>query len=194
MTEFFYSLDLKLLFFINHSLSNPVFDVLMPFFRDKKTWIPLYLIVVYLIIRKYQLKSIWVIAFALLTVVIGDQISSGIIKPLVERMRPCNNPEIASWLNLPIGKGNGWSFVSSHATNHFGLAVYFSMVFMGYKNQLRILLPFLIWAFFIALAQVYIGFHYPSDVICGGIIGAIIGFAMAKLNCLVLCYRSGSKV
>lgn len=194
MTDFLYSLDLKLLYFINHSLSNPVFDTIMPFFRDKRTWIPLYIVVVYFIIRKYQLKSIWVIAFAALTVVLCDQISAGLIKPLFERVRPCNNPELASWLNLPIGRGNGWSFVSSHATNHFGLAVYFSMIFMGYKNQMRILLPFLLWAFFIALAQVYIGFHYPSDVLVGGVIGASIGYGTAKLNCLMLCYRSGNKI
>jgi membrane-associated phospholipid phosphatase len=194
MAGFFYSLDLKLLYFINHSLSNPVFDIIMPFFREKLTWVPLYLVVVYFMIKKYGLKSLWVIGFAILTVVLCDQISSGWIKPFFERNRPCNNPEISNWLNLPIGKGSGWSFVSSHASNHFGLAVYFSMIFMGFKNQLRIILPFLLWAMCIALAQVYIGFHYPSDVLVGGAIGAIIGFGMAKLNCLVLCYRSGSKI
>jgi len=194
MIDFFYSLDLKLLYFINHSLSNPVFDAIMPFFREKMTWIPLYLVVIYFIIKKYQLKSIWVIAFSLITVVLCDQVSSGLIKPFFERARPCNNPEIISWLNLPIGKGHGWSFVSSHATNHFGLAVYFSMIFMGYKNQIRILLPFLLWAFFIALAQVYIGFHYPTDVLIGGLIGAGLGYGTAKLNCLVLCYRSGNNI
>lgn len=194
MLEFFYSLDLKLLYFINHTLSNPVFDAVMPLLRGKLTWIPLYLIIIYFIIKKYGLKSVWVIGLALLTVLLADRISAGLIKPYFERLRPCNNPEIQSWLNLPNGKGSNWSFVSSHAANHFALAVYFIMVFIRHRNKYKIIIPFLTWAFLIAFAQVYIGFHYPSDVIAGGILGSIIGYAVGKLNCLVLCYRSGKKV
>lgn len=194
MLEFFYSLDLKLLYFINHTLSNPVFDALMPLLRGKLTWIPLYLIIIYFIIKKYGLKSVWVIGCALLTVLIADRISAGLIKPYFERLRPCNNPEIQSWLNLPNGRGSSWSFVSSHATNHFALAVYFIMIFIRHRGKYKIIIPFLSWAFLIAFAQVYIGFHYPSDVIAGGILGSLIGYGVGKLNCLILCYRSGKKV
>ncbi|MFM9944307.1 MAG: phosphatase PAP2 family protein [Bacteroidia bacterium] len=194
MLEFLYSLDLKVLYFINHILSNPVFDVVMPIFRGKLTWIPVYIIIVYFIIIKYGLKSIWVIGFALLTVLITDQISAGIIKPYFERLRPCNNPDLVSWLYLPNGKGSGWSFVSSHATNHFAVAVYFIMSFINYRNQYKIIVPFLGWALLIGFAQIYIGFHYPSDIIVGGILGSIIGFGMGKFNCLVLCFRSGKKL
>jgi len=194
MLDFFYSLDVKLLHFINHTLSNQVFDFLMPIVRGKLTWIPLYILVIYFIIKKYGLKSIWVIGFALITVLIADKISSGLIKPYFHRLRPCNNPELASWIKLPNGDGNGWSFVSSHATNHFALAVYFIMVFIGYRKQNKIIIPFLSWAFLIAFAQVYIGFHYPSDVIVGGLLGSVIGYGMAKLNCLILCYRSGERI
>jgi membrane-associated phospholipid phosphatase len=194
MIDYFYSLDLKLLYFINHTLSNGVFDFIMPLLRGKLIWIPLYLLIIYFTIKKYGLKSIWVIAFALITVLLADRISAGIIKPFFERLRPCNNPELLGWLNLPNGKGSSYGFVSSHAANHFGLAVYFSMVLMGYKNQWKILLPFLTWATLIAFAQVYIGFHYPSDVVLGGLLGAFIGFGIAKLNCLTLCFRSGKKL
>ena len=194
MLEFFYALDLKVLYFINHTLSNPVFDAIMPVLRGKLTWIPLYLLIIYFIIKKYGLKSVWVIGFALLSVLVADQISSGLIKPYFERLRPCNNPEIASWLILPNGKGSNWSFVSSHSANHFAMAVYFIMVFIGYRKQYNIVIPFLTWAFLIAFAQVYIGFHYPSDVILGGLLGSAIGYGMAKLNCLVLCYRSGERI
>ncbi len=194
MFEFFYSLDLKILYFINHTLSNPVFDFIMPLVRNKFTWIPLYILLIFFIIKKYGLKSVWIIWFAILTVLIADQLSSGLIKPYFHRLRPCNNPALESWLNLPNGMGSNWSFVSSHAANHFALAVYFIMVFIGYRNQYKIIIPFLSWAFLIAFAQVYIGFHYPSDVICGGILGSIIGFGMGRLNILVLCYRSGKRV
>jgi membrane-associated phospholipid phosphatase len=194
MINYLQTIDLKLLYLINHSFSNSVFDLVMPVLRNKLTWLPLYAVVVYLIIKKYSLKSIWVIAFAILSVVIADQVSSGLMKPFFERVRPCNNPNLTSWLNLPMGKGNGWSFVSSHAANHFALAVYFSLVLIGYKNQFKIIFPFLCWASLIAFAQVYIGFHYPSDVIVGGLLGAFIGWGMGKLNCLVMCMRSGKKL
>ncbi len=194
MLEFFYALDLKVLYFINYTLSNSVFDLIMPVIRGKLTWVPLYIFIIYLISKKYGYKSIWVVLFALISVLMADQLSSGLIKPYFHRLRPCNNPEIASWLNLPNGKGSGWGFVSSHAANHFALAVYFSMVLIGYRKQYNIVIPFLTWAFLIAFAQVYIGFHYPSDVIIGGVLGSAIGYAMAKLNCLVLCYRSGERI
>ena len=194
MLEFFYALDLKVLYFINHTLSNPVFDIIMPLLRGKLTWVPLYLLIINFIIKKYGLKSVWVIGFALFSVLVADQISSGLIKPYFERLRPCNNPELASWLNLPNGNGSSWSFVSSHSANHFSMAAYFSMVLIGYRKQYNIVIPFLTWAFLIAFAQVYIGFHYPSDVILGGLLGSAIGYAMAKLNCLVLCYRSGERI
>ena len=194
MFDYLYSLDLKLLYFINHTLSNPVFDFIMPIMRGKLTWVPLYLLIVYFIIKKYGLKSVWVIGFALISVLIADRISAGIIKPYFERLRPCNDPNLASWLKLPNGKGSSFGFVSSHAANHFAMAVYFIMVFVGYKNQYKIIIPFLAWAALIAFAQVYIGFHFPSDVVLGGLLGAIIGFGVAKLNCLTLCYRSGKKL
>lgn len=194
MQEFLINLDIKWLFFINHTLSNQFFDMLMPILRNKLTWLPLYLFVIYLITKKYGFKSIWVIGFAILTVVFCDQISSGLIKPYFERMRPCNNPEISDWIKLPIGKGHGWSFVSSHATNHFGLATYFSMVLIRYKNQYKVYLPFMIWAFSIAFAQVYLAYHYPSDVIVGALLGMVIGHGLARLNCLVICLRSDQKI
>lgn len=194
MSEFIYHLDLQLLKFINNSLSNDFFDTVLPVLRQKTTWLPLYLLVIYLIYRKYGLKSLWVIGFAILTVVLCDQISAGVIKPYFKRFRPFDNPEIANWLNTPIGKGSGWSFVSSHATNHFGMAIYFSMVLVGYKDQWKYYVPFIAWAFLIAFSQVYLAFHYPSDVLAGALLGITIGYATARLNCLVICVRSDKKI
>jgi len=194
MINYLQGIDLRLLYLINNTFSNSVFDVVMPVLRNKWTWLPLYSFIIYLIVKKYQMKSIWVIGFALLSVVVADQVSSGLIKPFFERIRPCNNSNLENWLNLPMGKGNGWSFVSSHAANHFALAIYFIMVLIGYKNQFKVILPFLLWAFLIAFAQVYIGFHYPSDVIVGGFIGAAIGWGVGKLNCLVMCLRSDKTI
>ena len=192
--EVLQALDLKVLYFVNHTLSNSFFDWLMPLMRHKLTWIPLYLVIIYLIIRRYGWKSIWVLLFAVLAVVVSDQISSGLIKPFFERVRPSNNPNLAAWLNLPNGHGNGWSFVSSHASNHFALSVYLIHVFLRYSYQYKVILPLLCWAALVSFAQVYIGFHYPSDVVVGGLLGIAIGHAFGKLNCLVLCMRSGDKI
>lgn len=189
MKEFIYKLDVDVLHFVNHTLSNEVFDVVFPFFRYKFTWIPLYIFVLFLIVKKYRKQALAVIGFTILTVFLSDQLSSSVIKPIFERLRPCNNPDFANWLKLPIGKGSGWSFVSSHASNHFALAFIFSYFLTGFKNKIYIPVLFMIWAALVAFAQVYIGFHYPSDVICGAITGLAIAFFTSKTFEYFVKYR-----
>jgi len=189
MIEFLQAVDIRLLYIINNALSNPVFDFLMPFLRQKLTWVPLYFLLIFFIVKRYGIKSIWVIAFALVSVLLADKISSGLIKPHYHRIRPCNNLLLEYWLKLPMGKGSGWSFVSSHAANHFALAIYFIMIFINNTNRLKVVTLFLSWAGLVAYAQVYIGFHYPSDVVAGGILGGLIGLVMGNLNARVLKNR-----
>ena len=153
----------------------------MPLIRNKYTWIPLYIVVFYFIYKKHKKQSILIAGFAIILVLLSDQLSSSVIKPFFERIRPCNNDEFSKWINLPIGKGNGWSFVSSHAANHFALAYYFSYFLDGFRGKLYIALIFFVWASLISFAQVYIGFHYPVDVFCGALLGISIAFFVIKI-------------
>ncbi|MBO6517199.1 MAG: phosphatase PAP2 family protein, partial [Bacteroidia bacterium] len=160
MLEWIQHIDTRLFFHVNHCLRNEFFDVLMPIARNKLTWIPLYLVIIFLIVRRHKTKAVYVLGFALLTLVLADQISAHIIKPLVERPRPCNDIGIGKYVHTLVNCGSGYSFVSSHATNHFALAFYFITVFARPSNRFYVVLGFVFWAGLISFAQVYVGVHY----------------------------------
>ena len=189
MFERLVHIDKQIFLEITMCLHNAQLDVIMPFLRDKMTWIPLYAIILFLIVRKYKLKAIWVLIFVGLTVLLADRISAGIIKPLVVRLRPCNDPCLADMFTPLVDCGSGFSFVSSHATNHFALALFFISIFLKRSNRYVITSAFLIWASVIAFAQVYVGVHYPADVLGGALLGAGIGYGTGWVNDYVLCTR-----
>jgi undecaprenyl-diphosphatase len=122
----------------------------------------------------YGKQALWIAIGAALLVLISDQFSANLVKNTFERLRPCNDPILKTKVHLLTYCGGGYSFMSAHATNHFAIAVYFSMLF---KKRLPSMLPYaLIWAASIALSQVYVGVHYPFDVICGAITGCVFGY------------------
>jgi len=147
--------------------------VLVPI-RYQEFWIPLYVfILVFLIfnIRKYRWFSI---VFILATIGTADVVSSRIIKPLIERPRPCHKNSGMDNVILRVRCGVGYSFTSSHATNHFATATILFLVLGGGKKKKWLYLLF-IWAGAISLAQVYVGVHFPVDIFCGSILGLSIG-------------------
>ncbi len=192
MLDWIQHIDTQLFFHINHCVKNDFFDVIMPLARDKYTWIPLYALLVFLIIRKYKTQSVYVLGYALLALVLADQLSASVIKPLVQRLRPCNDPSIIQYVhNELVDCGSGFSFVSSHATNHFALAIYFIMVFAKPSNRFFVVLGFVVWAGLISFAQVYVGVHYPFDVLVGALLGMLIGYGAGWAERYTLCYRAG---
>ncbi len=194
MLEWIQHIDTQLFFHVNHCAKNDFFDVIMPIARNKMTWIPLYATLIFLIIRKHKLKAIYVLGFALLALVLADQISAHLIKPLIQRPRPCNDVGIANYVHTLVDCGSGFSFISSHATNHFALAIYFIFVFARPSNRFFVVLGFLFWAGLISFAQVYVGVHYPFDVLCGALIGGLIGYGLGWANRYTLCMRSGKLI
>ena len=118
-----------------------------------------------------------------LTVTISDTVSSKIIKKSVQRTRPCNDTnrllEQGHEVKLLVPCGSGYSFPSSHATNHFAVAVFVIFTFAAHKKWSK--WGLIAWASSIALGQVYVGVHYPLDIICGGVLGSIIGWRVAFL-------------
>ncbi len=172
-------IDQSLFHFINQDLANGVLDAIMPWWRDKKTWIPLYLILIAFSVIKYRLKGLFFVLAVILAASLGDVVSSHLMKPAFERVRPCNDATIADDVRLLVGCGKAYSFTSSHATNHFAVATVIALT-------LGLLFPWLRWIFYawaatIAFGQVYVGVHYPTDVLVGGLIGWIIGNIVAKI-------------
>ena len=168
-------LDSALFYLVNASWGNHFFDLLLPFWREKWTWAPFYLFIVVFIWQNWKGRRGAIAMLGLVTVLaISDFTSSTIIKKNIQRIRPCNNPEMQALVIQRVDCGSGYSFTSSHATNHFALAIYLSIFFGGFAPWIRPAL--LVWAFVIAYAQVYVGVHYPGDVLAGGILGSLIGW------------------
>jgi undecaprenyl-diphosphatase len=108
-------------------------------------------------------------------------------------LRPCNEPEIKSEVTIIVDCGTGYSFPSSHATNHFGIAVFLIMMFY---HRWKIILPLgIFWAASISFAQIYVGVHYPIDILTGSLLGSSIGLGMGKIllsNKIFKTWKSGN--
>ena len=166
--EWLLDLDQSLFHLMNGTWRADWLDRLMPVLRDANTWYPFYLLLIIWIVGKLGKRGIVPVLVIAATVGVGDFTSSKIIKPTVERLRPCNDaavPEV-----LIVNCGSGYSFTSSHATNHFALAVAVILICGGLFGKVGSIL-LLIWAASIAYAQVYVGVHYPIDVISGALLG-----------------------
>lgn len=179
MPEHLLQLDRHLFYFINHDLSNPFFDWIMPLLRNPKFWIPLYLFIIGFCIYRYKKTGAIIIVLLAITAGFADFTSASIIKYNVKRLRPCRDPIVSQTDISRVPCGTGYSFPSTHATDHFAMAFFLSLVF--FRKWSWIWLWAILWAGVISFAQVYVGVHFPVDVICGSIYGALVGSLFALL-------------
>lgn len=171
-------LDRQLFLKINQDWQNAFFDFIMPFLRQPYFWVPVYMFFLVLILINFRRSGwLWVV-FLSATASLSDIISSRFIKPAFMRIRPCNEPELLGQVNLLVIRcgGNG-SFTSSHATNHFALAMFIFITLKPYLGNWAYLL--FLWAGLVCYAQVYVGVHYPGDVLGGALLGSGIGYVLA---------------
>ena len=175
------NLDRQLFLFLN-SINSPFFDVLMHAISGKLIWAPLYAaILVYLAIT-YKRKFFIIVLMIILAVTLADQISVQVFKNNFQRMRPCHEPSLQGLVHLFNGEcGGGYSFVSSHATNSFNVAL-LSLLFIRRRWYT---ISIILWASVIGYSRIYLGVHYPADVICGSLLGALIGWSVYKLYVLI---------
>ena len=168
------SFDQSLFVYINQVATHPLTDTLMPFFRESTLWIPFYLFLIVFVFVNFGKKGwVWLL-FTFITVLLTDQFSSSIIKNWAQRPRPCADPLLYGQVRLLLDHcSGGYSFTSSHATNHFGVATFLFVTLGRYFGNWKYLL--FIWAALICYAQVYVGVHYPLDVVFGALLGFLIG-------------------
>lgn len=172
--------DKRLFLLLNNRWTNPVFDTVLPYFRDSVFWAPLYLLMLSFIALNYGKKGLWWSIAFLCTVAIADMVSSQLFKKGFERLRPCQDPFFFQHVRLLLkGCSGSFSFTSSHAANHFGMATFVSLTL--YPTFKRWIYLFYLWAFFIAYAQIYVGVHYPLDVLGGAVLGVLAGLLTATL-------------
>lgn len=181
MIDHLVDIDKSLFLAVHSDMANPVFDQLMPFLREATTWIPLYLVFIILAIQRFKKQGIYIVLIAVITVILTDQFSAGFMKPYFERLRPCHDPSLASFMRNLIDCGGQFGFTSSHATNHFGLAVIFTWFFRKLFKASIINWIFYLWAGVISFAQVYVAKHFPGDVLIGAITGILIGLTVLTI-------------
>lgn len=173
--------DRALFLQLNTVYTHPFLDSVFPWFREGNTWMPLYLFMIVLALVNFRQKAFAFILFAVVTIILTDQISSSLVKPFFERPRPCRDPFLMNQIRLLLnGCSGGYSFTSSHATNHFGFAVYIFLTLGNIIGKWKY--AFLIWAGAIAYGQVYVGVHYPLDIFFGALLGSFIGWITAYFH------------
>ena len=146
----------------------------MPYLRNSYYWTPLYLFLLLFVIINFKGRGWWWVLIFLCTVSLTDIISSRILKEVFERLRPCQDPDFMGYVRLLVDQcSGGSSFTSSHAANHFGMATFFFITFRHLFKKWAWLV--FIWAAAVGYAQVYVGVHYPGDVLGGAVAGILMG-------------------
>lgn len=165
----------KELFLFFNGLHTPWLDPVMLFFTETFVWLPLYLFLLYLVIRDYK-KDCWVPLLGItITILLCDQITSGFMKPFFARLRPSQEPSLVGLIHLVNGyKGGMYGFASSHAANTLGTATFFTLLFRPTKPWIAWLY---LWAFAMTYTRLYLGVHYPGDILVGGVIGITCGWS-----------------
>lgn len=165
---------------INGDWANPLFDAVMPFLRNSQVWAPLYLFLLVLVLYNFGVKGLWWALLFIVTVSLTDMTGTYVFKHNIERFRPCRDPEFALHVRLLLKQcAGGYSFISNHAANHFGMAAFFFFTFRHIIGKWAWLGLF--WAASIAYAQVYVGVHYPLDVLAGAVLGLVFGITTGHL-------------
>ncbi len=173
--------ELNVLWFFNHTIAAPWLDPIMIAISNVWWWLPVYVVAVGLLIWKYKWKGARMALGAIVLVILSDQLANQLIKPVIDRLRPCAQSPgafVVSWIRLPSGPRWGGSFPSSHAMNNFAVATYFVTIF-NTRRSVRLLF---LMATIIGISRLYLGLHYPSDVIGGALLGMLLGFAMAVVS------------
>lgn len=176
-------LDQKI-FLVLNGLRHPELDGFMLAATDFKFWIPFYLWFIFILFKKYDQQAWLALGCIAITILITDQLTSGILKPLTQRLRPSHEPALDGLVNLvkttagQFYKGGKYGFPSSHAANSFGVATFLWLVLR--KSYRWTFLGFIV-AFILTYTRLYLGVHYPSDLICGIAIGIFAGYAGWKL-------------
>lgn len=184
------SLDRELLFFFN-GLHTPWLDPIMFYLSKTYTSLPVYALLLYLIVKNFRSQT-WIILLGVaITIVLSDQITSGLMKPFFERLRPTHDPSVRDFIHTVNGyRGGKFGFASSHAANTFATAMFMWLLF---RNQYRHVGWLFGWAVLISFTRVYLGVHFPGDVVVGALVGCLCGYGVFVFTRWAIARWSGKQ-
>lgn len=189
MLERIDAIDTSLFLWLNGH-NSPVWDQIMWFISGKVQWVPFYLILIGVLIYKYRIKSIYIIIAIAIAVTLADQLAVKAFKEVFERLRPSNNPEIRDMVHIVNNyRGGAFGFVSNHAANTFALATFLVLLFRNRYLSVAII----IWACIVSYSRIYLGVHYPGDILCGALLGILCSWLVYSLfNAIIRRKRNRS--
>ena len=180
MLDFFTDLDTQLMLFLN-GWHTPYWDNFMWLYSSKWVWLPFYAAFVFVILRNFKWRVSALIFVAIfLTIFFADQITATLLRPIFHRLRPCNldNP-LSQFIHVVANdRGGAYGFPSAHAANAFGFVFFFHYLFR--RSWLSLLL--FAWALMMCYTRIYLGRHYPGDLLVGAIVALLVRV------CLIICF------
>ena len=175
-------LDKKLFLFFNYAIANPVFDTVFPVITNGTFWVIPGIIAALAFLYFQRKKALIVMCLMLVTVSVSDPVCNQIIKPQFHRLRPCDGRVSIDNGRFLLGRKNSESFPSSHAMNMFGQAMLLTLLY----RRKRVWITAFVFAAIIGFSRIYVGVHYPLDVLAGAVFGACIGLLRILKYSLVL--------
>ena len=170
-------LDTQAFLWLN-SIHNDYFDPIMLWISARNSWFPMYALIIGSVIWLHKRKSIGILLMIIFSVIISDQVCSSILKPLIHRLRPCHEPFIQNIVHVVGNCGGQFGFCSSHAANTFALITCLVLLFGKRFSGVKYLY---IWAIIVSYSRIYVGVHYPLDVLAGAGIGVLSAIFCHKI-------------
>ncbi len=184
-------LDKKLLLFLN-SFHFAWLDPVMFFLTKTFIWLPLYAFLIFLIFKNYKKQGWYILLGAAITILLANEITSSLMKPFFARLRPSQDPSLQGLVHLVNGyKGGLYGFASSHAANTFGTALFVCLVLKPFYRWIGWIF---LWAALMTYTRIYLGVHYPGDILAGALVGLASGWVAFRISKWILKRTQKEKV
>ncbi len=187
MLDVLESLDQQLFLFLNSHPSN-LLDSLCYWVSQPFFWVPFYLLLIYWLAKALKRKTWVVLLMVAILITLSDQFASSLVKPWVQRLRPCQDPQIRHLVHVAGTYSGLYGFISSHAANTFSLAM---LLWLLLRKHYRYIYLLFFWAGAVSYARVYGGVHYPGDILVGALVGLCLGWLIYQIYLHLPAFMKG---